>query len=200
MFQRLRGRDESEIAEDSRRLAASRVKVTGPGAPGRKARRPHRRHRQFGKIDRHGAAWAHIGRPIGTTYARVLANTINSLVTTLYKRMKQAGKVDYVVFEAGAFGVDTMRPMAKCCSRHVAVVTMVRLEHFASFRTVENVAREKRAWSKRCGRTAWPSSMPTIPSWPAWLSAPDALESSPSARQNRPTIVFTTSTPPIRIG
>jgi UDP-N-acetylmuramoyl-tripeptide--D-alanyl-D-alanine ligase len=79
------------------------------------------------------------------TYARVLANTINSLVSTLYKRMKQAGKVDYVVFEAGAFGVDTLRPVAQMLQPHVAVVTMVRLEHFSSFRTVENVAREKRA-------------------------------------------------------
>ncbi|WP_095198203.1 Mur ligase family protein [Mesorhizobium carmichaelinearum] len=79
------------------------------------------------------------------TYSRVLANTMNSLVSTLYKRMRQVGEVDYVVFEAGASGVDTLRPMAEMLRPHVAVVTMVRLEHFASFRTVENVAREKRA-------------------------------------------------------
>jgi UDP-N-acetylmuramoyl-tripeptide--D-alanyl-D-alanine ligase len=79
------------------------------------------------------------------TYTRVLANTINSLISTLYKRMKYAGKVDYVVFEAGAFGVDTLRPIAEMLQPHVAVVTMVRLEHFASFRTLENVAVEKRA-------------------------------------------------------
>ncbi|MBZ9992652.1 Mur ligase family protein [Mesorhizobium sp. BH1-1-4] len=79
------------------------------------------------------------------TYARFLANTMQSLVGTLYKRMRQAGEVDYVVFEAGAFGVDTIRPMAQMLQPHVAVVTMVRLEHVASFRTLENVAVEKRA-------------------------------------------------------
>ncbi|MBZ9739221.1 MULTISPECIES: Mur ligase family protein [unclassified Mesorhizobium] len=79
------------------------------------------------------------------TYARLLANTMQSLVGTLYKRMRQAGEVDYVVFEAGAFGVDTIRPMAQMLQPHVAVVTMVRLEHVASFRTLENVAVEKRA-------------------------------------------------------
>lgn len=79
------------------------------------------------------------------TYARVLANTFNSLVSTLYKRMTQAGEVDYVVFEAGASGIDTIRPMAEMLQPHVAVVTMVRLEHVARFRTLENVAVEKRA-------------------------------------------------------
>ncbi|PBC07573.1 Mur ligase family protein [Mesorhizobium sp. WSM3859] len=78
-------------------------------------------------------------------YTRVLANTIKSLVSTLYKRMNKGGEVDYVVFEAGAFGVDTIRPMAQMLKPHVAVVTMVRLEHFSSFKTLENVAREKRA-------------------------------------------------------
>ncbi|AZO09657.1 UDP-N-acetylmuramoyl-tripeptide--D-alanyl-D-alanine ligase [Mesorhizobium sp. M3A.F.Ca.ET.080.04.2.1] len=81
----------------------------------------------------------------GTVHTQVLANTMKSLVATLYKRMGRAGKVDYVVFEAGAYGVDTIRPMAEMLKPHVAVVTMVRLEHFASFRTLENVAREKRA-------------------------------------------------------
>lgn len=91
------------------------------------------------------ALLGHILAAHGPTYARVLANTINSLVSTLYKRMRQAGEVDYVVFEAGASGVDTLRPVAQMLQPHVAVVTMVRLEHFASFRTVENVAGEKRA-------------------------------------------------------
>ncbi|WP_246674844.1 Mur ligase family protein [Mesorhizobium sp. B4-1-3] len=74
-----------------------------------------------------------------------MANTIKSLVSTLYKRMNKSGEADYVVFEAGAFGVDTIRPMAQMLKPHVAVVTMVRLEHFSSFKTLENVAREKRA-------------------------------------------------------
>ncbi|MDG4874280.1 Mur ligase family protein [Mesorhizobium sp. WSM4935] len=78
-------------------------------------------------------------------YTRVLANTIKSLISTLCKRMNKSGEVDYVVFEAGAFGIDTIRPMAQMLKPHVAVVTMVRLEHLSSFKTLENVAREKRA-------------------------------------------------------
>ena len=87
----------------------------------------------------------HILAGHGTVYTRVLVNTIKSLVSTLYKRMKQHGEVDYVVFEAGAFGVDTIRPMAELLKPHVALITMVRLEHSSSFKTLENVAREKRA-------------------------------------------------------
>lgn len=87
----------------------------------------------------------HILASHGSVYAQVLANTIKSLVSTLYKRMKTDGEVDYVVFEAGAHGPDTLKPMADMLQPHVAVVTMVRLEHFTAFRTLENVAGEKRA-------------------------------------------------------
>jgi len=61
----------------------------------------------------------------------------------LYRRMAKGGKPDYAVFEAAAFGPDTIRPMAELLRPHIAVVTMVRLEHASSFRTLENVAREK---------------------------------------------------------
>lgn len=81
----------------------------------------------------------------GRVYSQVLANTIRSLVFSLYKRMKKHGNVDYVVFEAGAYDAGSIRPMAEMLQPHVAIVTMVRLEHFSSFRTLENVAREKRA-------------------------------------------------------
>lgn len=81
----------------------------------------------------------------GSVHAQALLNTMKALVGTLYKRMRRAGNVDYVVFEAGAYGVDTIRPMAEMLRPNVAVVTMVRLEHFTAFRTLENVAREKRA-------------------------------------------------------
>ncbi|MBZ9796835.1 Mur ligase family protein [Mesorhizobium sp. ES1-4] len=87
----------------------------------------------------------HVLAAHGPTHARFLANTMPSLLSTLYKRMKQAGEVDYVVFEAGASGLDTIRPMAEMLQPDVAIITMVRLEHVASFRTLENVAVEKRA-------------------------------------------------------
>ncbi|TIV91127.1 MAG: UDP-N-acetylmuramoyl-tripeptide--D-alanyl-D-alanine ligase, partial [Mesorhizobium sp.] len=93
----------------------------------------------------------HILAGHGRTYTRVLANTINSLVSTLYRHMNKHGEVDYVVFEAGASGVDTIRPMAQLLKPHVAVVTMVQLEHFSSFKALENVAREKRALVEALG-------------------------------------------------
>ena len=92
-----------------------------------------------------GSLLGHILAGHGTVHTQVLANTMKLLVSTLYKRMKRAGKVDYVVFEAAASGPDTIRPMAELLRPNVAVVTMVRLEHLASFRTLENVALEKRA-------------------------------------------------------
>ncbi|TIW94335.1 MAG: UDP-N-acetylmuramoyl-tripeptide--D-alanyl-D-alanine ligase [Mesorhizobium sp.] len=91
------------------------------------------------------ALLGHILASHGPVYTQVLANAIDALASTLYKRMWKSGKVDHVVFEAGAYGVDTIRPMAELLKPHVAVVTMVRLEHLASFRTLENVALEKRA-------------------------------------------------------
>ncbi|WP_027168369.1 Mur ligase family protein [Mesorhizobium sp. WSM3224] len=85
----------------------------------------------------------HILAGHGSVYTQVLANTIKLLVSTLSRRMKRSGGADYVVFEAAAFGPDTIRPMAELLRPNVAVVTMVRLEHLASFRTLENVAGEK---------------------------------------------------------
>ncbi|MEP6565184.1 MAG: Mur ligase family protein [Mesorhizobium sp.] len=87
----------------------------------------------------------HILASHGSVYTQALANTIRALVFTLYKRMKKGGNVDYVVFEAGAFGVGSIKPMAEMLQPHVAIVTMVRLEHFASFKTLDSVALEKRA-------------------------------------------------------
>ncbi|TPO03871.1 Mur ligase family protein [Mesorhizobium sp. B1-1-5] len=87
----------------------------------------------------------HILAGHGTVYTQVLANTLKALVRTLYKRMKRAGKVDYVVFEAGAFEPGSIRSMAAMLKPDVAVVTMVRLEHVTQFRTLDAVAQEKRA-------------------------------------------------------
>ncbi|WP_296739307.1 Mur ligase family protein [Mesorhizobium sp.] len=87
----------------------------------------------------------HILAGQSAVHTQILANAMTALVNTLYKRVPRAGPLDYVVFEAGAFGVGTIRPMAEMLKPHVAVVTMVRLEHLSSFRTLENVAQEKRA-------------------------------------------------------
>ena len=87
----------------------------------------------------------HILASHGTVYARSIANTMESMVNTLSKRLRTAGEVEYVVFELGTFGPDSIRPMAEMLQPHVAIVTMVRLEHVKSFRTLESVAQEKRA-------------------------------------------------------
>lgn len=85
----------------------------------------------------------HILAGHGAVHAQILDNTIRALVSMLYRRMAKGGSADYAVFEAAAFGPDTIRPMAELLRPHIAVVTMVRLEHASSFRTLENVAREK---------------------------------------------------------
>lgn len=87
----------------------------------------------------------HILAGHGTVHAQVLANTFKALVRTLYKRLRRAGKVDYVVFEAGASDFGTIKTMADMLKPDVAIVTMIRLEHVGKFRTLEAVAREKRA-------------------------------------------------------
>lgn len=87
----------------------------------------------------------HILASHGTVHTQVLANTLKALVRTLYKRMKYTGKVDYVLFEAGAYEPGSIRGMAELLRPDVAVVTMVRLEHIAQFRTLDGVAQEKKA-------------------------------------------------------
>ncbi|WP_031251654.1 Mur ligase family protein [Mesorhizobium sp. LSHC412B00] len=88
---------------------------------------------------------AHILAAQGKVHLQAQANTMPALIRTLYKRLRKAGKVDYVVFEAGASDFGTISAMAQMLKPSVAVVTMIRLEHFGKFRTLEAVAAEKRA-------------------------------------------------------
>jgi len=87
----------------------------------------------------------HIMGAHGKVHLQVQANTIVALIRTLYKRLRRAGQVDYVVFEAGASDFGTIDAMAQMLKPDVAVVTMIRLEHVGKFRTLEAVAQEKRA-------------------------------------------------------
>jgi UDP-N-acetylmuramoyl-tripeptide--D-alanyl-D-alanine ligase len=88
---------------------------------------------------------AHLLGAQGKVHLQAQANTMPALIRTLYKRLRKAGKVDYVVFEAGASNFGTIAAMAQMLKPDVAVVTMVRLEHVGKFRTLEAVAGEKRA-------------------------------------------------------
>lgn len=87
---------------------------------------------------------AHLLAGPASVHAQVFTNSIEALVFSLRKRIK-GNTFDYVVSEVGARGEGSIKPMADLLRPHVAVVTMVRLEHFSRFRTLENVAREKRA-------------------------------------------------------
>ena len=87
----------------------------------------------------------HIMGAKGKVHLQVEANTIVALVRTLYKRLRRSGKVDYVVFEAGASDFGTIETMAQMLRPDAALVTMIRLEHVGKFRTLEAVAQEKRA-------------------------------------------------------
>lgn len=88
---------------------------------------------------------AHLLGAQGKVHLQAQANTMPALIRTLYKRLRKAGKVDYVVFEAGASDFGSIGAMARMLKPSVAVVTMVRLEHFGKFRTLDAVAAEKRA-------------------------------------------------------
>ncbi|UCI07265.1 Mur ligase family protein [Mesorhizobium sp. B1-1-8] len=139
----------------------------------------------------------HILAGHGSVHTQVLANTIKALIRTLYKRLKRAGPVDYVVFEAGAFAAGSIRPMAQLLKPHVAVVTMVRLEHLASFRTLEAVAKEKRALVDALqpgGLAVLNADDPHVLGMASGL----ACRAVTLVRRKPRTIVSVTYTPPIR--
>ncbi|WP_033838828.1 Mur ligase family protein [Mesorhizobium loti] len=78
-----------------------------------------------------------------SVYSQVLVNSITALISALCKRVNNSN-FDYVVSEVGARGKGSIGPMVELLRPSVAIVTMVRLEHFKNFRTLENVAEEKR--------------------------------------------------------
>ncbi|MER8830488.1 Mur ligase family protein [Mesorhizobium sp. M0938] len=88
------------------------------------------------------ALLGHILEGHGAVRTQILFHSLKMLSKML---CRQIGGVDYVVVETSASGIDSIKPMADLLRPDVAVVTMVRLEHFKAFRTLENVAREKRA-------------------------------------------------------
>lgn len=83
---------------------------------------------------------AHILEAHAPTKRQVLENTINELIRSL-KRLR--GGERFVVAELGVGHVGDMKPMATMLQPDVAIVTMVGVEHYSSFRGREGVAREK---------------------------------------------------------
>lgn len=88
------------------------------------------------------ALLGHILASHGSVHVELLFHSLEMLARMLSRRI---GGVNYVVVEVSASGVNSVKPLAQMLRPHVAVVTMVRLEHVSSFRTLENVAHEKRA-------------------------------------------------------
>lgn len=88
------------------------------------------------------ALLGHILASHGSVHVQLLFHSLEMLSRMLSRRI---GGVNDVVVEVSASGVNSIKPMAQLLRPHVAVVTMVRLEHVSSFKTLENVAREKRA-------------------------------------------------------
>ena len=87
---------------------------------------------------------------------QLLAGTIIPLMGTL---ARQRGAADFVVVEIGASNIGTIGPMAKLLRPDVAIVTMVRIEHYAAFshfrrrrRTIScNLSRHRRPFRRGDG-------------------------------------------------
>lgn len=83
---------------------------------------------------------AHILEAHAPTKRQVLENTVNELIRSLNSLQ---GRERFVVAELGVGHVGNMKPMATMLQPDVAIVTMVGVEHYSSFRGREGVALEK---------------------------------------------------------
>jgi UDP-N-acetylmuramoyl-tripeptide--D-alanyl-D-alanine ligase len=82
----------------------------------------------------------HILSGLAPVYGQVQDNTLQDCIETL----KQIGPAhSYVVCELGSGGPGTLQPKIDLVRPSVGVVTLVALEHYTAFRSVEAVAEEK---------------------------------------------------------
>jgi UDP-N-acetylmuramoyl-tripeptide--D-alanyl-D-alanine ligase len=84
---------------------------------------------------------SHILAGLAPVHSLVLRNGHGGCVKLL-KRTESAH--DYVVCEIGSVGPGTLQPMIDLLRPSVGVVTLVALEHYSAFRSMEAVAEEKR--------------------------------------------------------
>lgn len=75
----------------------------------------------------------------GRVAGQIMDNTINPLIRT----MRRSLDADFVVVEAGVGRKGQMGTMASLLRPHVAVVTLVGIEHYSAFRSKEAIAAEK---------------------------------------------------------
>jgi len=71
---------------------------------------------------------------------QVLANGLRDATKTL---RRLTSNDDYVIMEAGTSGIGQIQQIARIIRPDVAIVTLVALEHYSAFRTLEAVAKEK---------------------------------------------------------
>ena len=83
---------------------------------------------------------AHILKPAGSTSSRIFGNTMPTIAPFI--RAVSADQ-DYAVIETGIDGPDRMLHLAKLIRPHVAIVTMIGLEHRKTMKSTDVVAAEK---------------------------------------------------------
>ena len=88
------------------------------------------------------ALLAHILKGHGGVYRQALYNTFDELIKTA---RQGKNSIDYVVAEVGVNTKGDMQPMAELLQPDVAIVTLIGVEHYKSFRNKQSVAQEKGA-------------------------------------------------------
>ena len=82
----------------------------------------------------------HILSAAAPTAARIMQNTMPQIAPFIRRTDE---RYRYAVIETGIDGPDRMLPMARLIRPHVAVVTMIRREHYKAMRSNDVVAQEK---------------------------------------------------------
>jgi UDP-N-acetylmuramoyl-tripeptide--D-alanyl-D-alanine ligase len=76
--------------------------------------------------------------------SQVLTQAFNNALRDATRTLRRmTPNDDYVVMEAGTSGVGLLRDIAQTIQPDVSIVTLVALEHYSAFRTLEAVAKEK---------------------------------------------------------
>src|SRR5262245_31146092 len=84
----------------------------------------------------------HILSAESTVRTQVVSNGFHSMVTMLRRLTKQDR---FVIMELATSGPGQLDKMTRLVKPDISIVTLVALEHFPAFRTIEEVAHEKAA-------------------------------------------------------
>ena len=98
------------------------------------------------------ALLSHILTGVAPVYSQVQRNDFGVCVETL-RSIRPLH--DYVVCEVASGGPGRLQPKVDLVRPTVGVVTLVALEHYSAFRSLEAVEEEKAKLSRAYRRTAW---------------------------------------------